>query len=78
VHRHSGSATARVKLYFADQSAILEITDQGRGLDLDSEGKAKYGVGLKSVQEQLRPFRGKLVLISSTQGTKLMAILPRQ
>jgi signal transduction histidine kinase len=77
VHRHSGSATASVKLYFADQCAILEITDQGRGLDLDSEGKAKYGVGLKSMQERLRPFRGKLGLISSTRGTKLTAILPR-
>jgi signal transduction histidine kinase len=77
VHRHSGSATASVKLYFADQSVILEITDQGRGLDLNSEGKAKYGVGLKSMQERLRPFRGKFSLISSTQGTKLTAVLPR-
>jgi signal transduction histidine kinase len=77
VHRHSGSATASIKLYFADQDAILEITDQGRGLAVDSEGNAKYGVGIKSMQERLRPFRGKLELISSPQGTKLTAILPR-
>ena len=77
VHRHSGSATASIKLYFAEQDAILEITDQGHGLAADSEGNVKYGVGIKSMQERLRPFRGKLELISSPQGTKLTATLPR-
>ena len=77
VHRHSGSATASVKLYYADQDVILEVTDQGRGLAMDSEGKVKYGVGIKSMQERLRPFRGKLELNSSVRGTKLTASLPR-
>jgi signal transduction histidine kinase len=77
VHRHSGSATASVKLYFADQDVILEITDQGRGLAMDSEGKVKYGVGIKSMQERLRPFRGKLELMSYSRETKLTASLPR-
>ncbi len=77
VHRHSGSATAKIKLYVADQNAVLEITDHGRGMALDAEGHAKYGVGIKSMQERLRPYRGKLQLISSPLGTKLTAILPR-
>ena len=77
VHRHSGSATANIKLRYSGQNVILEITDQGRGLQLDSEGKAKYGVGIKSMQERLRPFRGTLEVTSSARGTKLTAILPR-
>jgi signal transduction histidine kinase len=77
VHRHSGSATANIKLYFTGPNAILEITDHGRGLAVDSDGNPKYGVGIKSMQERLRPFRGKLQLISSPQGTKLTAIVPR-
>ena len=77
VHRHSGSATANIKLRYSGQNIILEITDQGRGLQLDSEGKAKYGVGIKSMQERLRPFRGTLEVTSSASGTKLTAILPR-
>jgi signal transduction histidine kinase len=77
VHRHSGSATANIKLRYSGQNIILEITDQGRGLQLDSEGKAKYGVGIKSMQERLRPFRGTLEVTSSARGTKLTAILPR-
>lgn len=77
VHRHSGSATANIKLRYSGQNVILEITDQGRGLQLDSEGKAKYGVGIKSMQERLRPFRGTLEVTSSASGTKLTAILPR-
>ena len=77
VHRHSGSATANIKLRYSGQNVILEITDQGRGLQLDSEGKTKYGVGIKSMQERLRPFRGTLEVTSSASGTKLTAILPR-
>jgi signal transduction histidine kinase len=77
VHRHSGSATANIKLRYSGQNVILEITDQGRGLQLDSEGKTKYGVGIKSMQERLRPFRGTLDVTSSESGTKLTAILPR-
>lgn len=77
VHRHSGSATANIKLRYSGQNVILEITDQGRGLQLDSEGKTKYGVGIKSMQERLRPFRGTLEVTSSACGTKLTAILPR-
>jgi signal transduction histidine kinase len=77
VHRHSGSATANIKLRYSGQNVILEITDQGRGLQLDSEGKTKYGVGIKSMQERLRPFRGTLDVTSSASGTKLTAILPR-
>jgi signal transduction histidine kinase len=77
VHRHSGSATANIKLRYSGRNVILEITDQGRGLQLDSEGKTKYGVGIKSMQERLRPFRGTLEVTSSESGTKLTAILPR-
>ena len=77
VHRHSGSATANIKLRYSGQNVILEITDQGRGLQLDSEGKTKYGVGIKSMQERLRPFRGTLEVTSSASGTNLTAILPR-
>jgi signal transduction histidine kinase len=77
VHRHSGSATANIKLRYSGPNVILEITDQGRGLQLDSEGKTKYGVGIKSMQERLRPFRGTLEVTSSASGTKLTAILPR-
>jgi len=77
VHRHSGSATANIKVRYSGQNVILEITDQGRGLQLDSEGKTKYGVGIKSMQERLRPFRGTLDVTSSASGTKLTAILPR-
>ena len=77
VHRHSGSATANIKLRYSGRNVILEITDQGRGLQLDSEGKTKYGVGIKSMQERLRPFRGTLDVTSSASGTKLTAILPR-
>jgi len=77
VHRHSGSATASIKIYFADQNAVVEITDHGRGMAVDSEGNAKYGVGIKSMQERLHPFRGKLQVFSSHLGTKLTATLPR-
>jgi signal transduction histidine kinase len=40
-------------------------------------GRFKYGVGLRSMQERLRPFSGTLDVESSASGTKLTVILPQ-
>jgi signal transduction histidine kinase len=32
IHRHSGSATASLRIFCLDQDIVLEIRDQGRGL----------------------------------------------
>jgi signal transduction histidine kinase len=76
IHRHSGSPTANIRLFREQQQVVLEITDQGRGLQRRADGRIKYGVGLTSMRERLRPFGGSLSIESSSAGTKVTVALP--
>jgi signal transduction histidine kinase len=76
IHRHSGSSTASIRVFREGQSVVLEVADQGRGLKRGEDGGLKYGVGLRSMQERLRPFGGSLSLESSDAGTKVTVTLP--
>jgi signal transduction histidine kinase len=76
IHRHSGSSTARIKIFHSDEkNVVLEIRDQGRGLTSD---KLTFGVGIRSMQERLRQFGGTLQIESSSHGTNVRAVLPWQ
>jgi len=76
VHRHSGSSAATIRISREAQDAILEIIDQGRGLQRDGDGKFRYGVGLRGMQERLRPFNGTFAIDSTAAGTKVRVALP--
>ena len=76
IHRHSGSATASIQIFRDGQNVILEVADQGRGLKRSEDGRIIYGVGLRSMQERLRPFNGSLSIESSDAGTKVKVVLP--
>jgi signal transduction histidine kinase len=77
IHRHSSSPTANIRLFRSAQSVLLEVTDQGNGLKRQEDGSLIYGVGLRSMQERLRPFDGSLSVESSDAGTKVTVILPQ-
>lgn len=76
IHKHSGSPAANIKLFRDQQSVVLEITDQGRGMTPNEDGRYREGVGLRSMRERIRPFGGALTIESSAAGTKLKVILP--
>ena len=91
VHRHSGSATARVGLVRegaseSDDRVVLSIEDHGHGLpreltDSAANGRSmpameKVGVGLAGMQERLRQLGGRLEVRSSAHGTTVRAIVP--
>jgi PAS domain S-box-containing protein len=82
VHRHSGSPTARVRLTATDKSAVLEISDQGKGTPLRSFNSAApgsqraLGVGLRGMNERILQIGGALELSSSEKGTTVSAIIP--
>lgn len=78
VHRHSGSATARVALRRQGPDIMVEILDQGRGIPAQKlssfhEGVAVLGVGLAGMRERLRQLGGQLEIESSPQGTRVRA-----
>jgi signal transduction histidine kinase len=57
VHRHSGSATARIAFEIATNVAILQISDGGVGIDPDKlrlfrEGHANLGVGISGMRDE--------------------------
>ena len=83
VHRHSESPTAQVWLRIEDQTAVLEVLDQGKGapaaiLEFRNDSIGMLGVGLRGMNERLRQLGGKLELTSSNVGTRVRATVPLQ
>ncbi len=80
IHRHSGSATARVRIVRRRQDVQIEIQDAGRGipaekqLQLAQPGRA--GVGINGMRERIRQLGGTLHIDSGSSGTTLSAVLP--
>lgn len=81
VHRHSGSRTARVRLLTADDAAVLEISDDGRGIApevLDQvRNERAPGIGLRGMTERMHQLGGELQVQSvGRNGTTVTAMAP--
>jgi PAS domain S-box-containing protein len=81
VHRHSGSKTASIRFAIEDQSAVLEIKDQGHGLPSSvSTGSdtppGTLGVGIRGMHERVRQLAGSLQITSNSHGTTVKAEIP--
>jgi PAS domain S-box-containing protein len=82
VHRHSGSPTANVRLLMKNRTATLEITDQGKGIQLKNgrDGAeawmCAYGVGLRGMSERMRQWGGSLEISSAPGKTVVTATIP--
>ena len=82
IHRHSGSATASIRLAQAGAHIVLEVEDEGRGMTAeelaDIASGAALGVGLRGMRERIKDFGGELEILSQGQGTKVKAVVPMQ
>jgi PAS domain S-box-containing protein len=82
VHRHSGSSTAHVQLSIQRGMAVLEISDQGKGIPsaiLEESGEdwlGATGVGLRGMKERMRQLGGSLEISSGRDGTRVTAAIP--
>jgi signal transduction histidine kinase len=80
--RHSGSATAALRLWREGSELCLEVRDQGRGFDCawkkaDSNGPPpRMGVGIAGMRERMRQLGGTLEIASGPEGTTVQARLP--
>jgi signal transduction histidine kinase len=77
IHRHSGSASATIRISRDPEQVRLEISDKGKGF-AESANRAKAGVGVQGMQERVRQLNGTFEIRSSDQGTLVLAILPVQ
>jgi signal transduction histidine kinase len=81
IHRHSGSARAKIRLAAQPAWITLEVEDAGHGipgekLALITEMKAALGVGIAGMRERMRELGGQLEIHSGKGGTIVRATLP--
>lgn len=81
IRHHSGAAVASVGVTAAPELLSVEITDAGRGFDVERtvrEGAATGRLGLAGMQERVRLLGGVLDLVSGEGGpTTVRATIPR-
>lgn len=80
VHRHSGSTSASVQLFHKPGRIQLQVSDQGRGIDRETQDSfltgRSSGVGLRGMRERIRQLGGEMQLQSSGNGTSIIVFLP--
>ena len=83
IHRHSGSATAQVRLEWNNAEVRLQVRDQGRGLAkakpaADGAPEGAGGVGISGMRERMRLLGGRLEVATGPGGAIVEAVLPRE
>lgn len=80
IHRHSGGSTARLRLLRSPGEIKLEVSDDGKGLDHETQSKIASGetagVGLRGMKERVRQLGGNLEIRSNGHGTIVTATVP--
>jgi signal transduction histidine kinase len=80
IHRHSGSASAVVKLTRTRQSIRLQVRDRGHGMPSAAvsaqHDTAQLGVGIAGLRQPLDDLGGRLDIRSSRRGTTVAATVP--
>ncbi len=73
VRKHSGSSICRVKMHFAARPFLIEVSDEGRGLDTARPG----GYGLVGMRERAAGIGGRLEVVTTEgQGTTVFLFGP--
>jgi two-component system, NarL family, sensor kinase len=78
VFRHSGSHRAWVSLSAKESHLQVSVEDEGTGFDKKKVGaKSKQtGLGIQSMRDRLRTFRGTLEFRALGPGTQVVATIP--
>ena len=80
IHRHSGSAIARIRLLHLDGHVLLEVADEGKGIPAENReamlSVGVPGVGIRGMRERIRQLGGSLDITSNGTGTLVLARLP--
>jgi PAS domain S-box-containing protein len=79
LYRHSGSATAAIRLLRSPGAVSVEVKDHGKGIPPDklsagTDGAA--GVGIRGMRERVRQLGGVLEISSDDGGTAVHVHLP--
>lgn len=82
IHRHSGSAAARISISRSHSALRIEVSDSGKGISAakqrEIESGGRVGVGIRGMRERLRQLGGTLEIgpPRDGKGTTIVAHLP--
>src|SRR6202050_4155485 len=80
VHRHSGSATASIRIVRSPSDLSLEVRDEGKGVPPEKlariAGAGVSGVGLRGMKERVKGLNGELQIHSDEKGTAIRVVIP--
>jgi PAS domain S-box-containing protein len=80
VHRHSGSATASIRIVRSPSDIYLEVRDEGKGVAPEKlariAGAGDCGVGLRGMKERVKGLDGELQIQSDEKGTVIRVVIP--
>ena len=80
VRRHSRASVVNVKLIYEPEDVVIEVTDNGKGFNLDETLKnetAEGNLGLVSMRERAEMIGGSLEIDTTiAKGTKVMVRIP--
>lgn len=81
IHKHSESQEAMIRLCADEAVLVLEISDNGKGLDpARLQGRRKgvqgLGVGITGMRERVRQLGGTLEITAANPGTLVRATFP--
>jgi len=79
IHRHSGSATATIRIQREGGHLVVQVIDRGKGMSKEKQRESTVappsGVGFAGMRERLRQLGGTLEIQSDGNGTIVSAIL---
>ncbi|MBI5729852.1 MAG: PAS domain-containing protein [Ignavibacteriales bacterium] len=77
VVKHSDSKNAEINIFKMDNSILVEINDDGKGLKLKTQIETSGGFGLKNILNRVEILNGELIVNShDSGGTKLIIKIP--
>jgi PAS domain S-box-containing protein len=79
IHRHSGSASAEIRMARESDAVTIEVQDHGKGMSEEELRKIREGgsgVGIRGMRERLRQFHGELRIESGRLGTQVLVRIP--
>jgi len=72
--RHAGARGIEMLLERMGGAVVLSIVDDGVGFDADSVAvHPKRGIGLRNMMERMEAIGGRLAIVSSAAGTRVVA-----
>ena len=80
IRKHAGATEVRVTLTYLSDSVDLDITDNGRGFDVDEIGGSveNGGFGLIGMEQRVRSLGGELAVTSQQgRGTQVAVKIPK-